>query len=291
MCKTGDGSGHHFYSQKFCGSPLCCNCGSENSPAHNRRKAMLYEKLDWANELGNITFTVPKSLKTIKDSEMFKLVRDFLMDHFSKFFLPVEAAVLVFHPTGHKLTKHPHIQAVFPIEDGEGLIPKKRLRLLSKAYTKFMKRRYPDNEELGDRDCPMVQVKYRYENTSQKKAHAIKYVTRLDFLTASQFLTLDDGIKHYLVSFRGHRLIRGVGKLSDRNWKAYVVEKTGKRVDDSLSQLDNGACPVCLDQLVFQTTLPSFLIDDLGLKEIHPGYFCDLDTYEEFRELYRSDYG
>lgn len=240
---------------------------------------MLYEKLDWASELGNITFTLPGCLKMIRETELFKLVRDFMLEHFSRFFLRVEGAVLVFHATGHKLTIHPHMQGLFPIEDGRGEIEMKRLRRLSRVVACFLKRRYPDM------DIPKnVQVKYRYEDTPKKKAHAIKYVTRLDFLSAAQFLTLDDDVKHYLVSFRSKRLIRGIGKLSDRNWRACVEEKTGKRVDDLLERLEGGSCPICLEQLVFQRTLPFFLKDDLGLLEIYSGCYCEGGTYREWAE-------
>ncbi len=343
---------HDFYRGDFCGSLLCPICSKKNSYAHQRRKAHFHEKLGWAGTLGKAVFTFPPDLQYLDSEVMFKLVGDFLLTHFNRYFIRgIKGVEVVFHATGKKLTRHPHFEALFGIEDDpEGdirrqtrdvkkKIPEHRLARLSRHWSAYLKRAYSVRGEPVERkkryldqvrvvvskkntwvlstkvvarwkerkwkvrywfpllDLPKnVQVHYEYDDTLEKVGHAIKYGSRLAFLSSKQFLSLGDEMKHWLAGLRGKRLIRGFGKFSDRNWRAYVASKpkppSGTELVEEkvFKMLEGFRCPVDGEKLGFVRRVSWGRGERAGYVECggigKAGWWCSQEVYEEVEGRY-----
>ena len=300
---------HDFVRGVSCGSPLCPVCSKQNSYAHQRRKAHFYEKLGWASTLGNMVFTFPRDLQFLDLGRGYELVSDFLLNRFSKFFVFTDSVYVAFHAIGKKLTKHPHFQGLFPIEDSrKKKIPKHRLKRLSRYWSAYLKRAYSVRVKLPKKkrervrkrwvcllDLPKnVQIHYEYDDTSEKVGHAIKYVSRLAFLTSEQFLSLSNEMKHYLAGLRGKRLVRGFGKLADREWRAYVASKPKRNLESEpveekvFKMLEGFCCPIDGEELVFVRRVSWDREGRAGYREYKTGWFCSQETYEEFQDIYEE---
>ncbi len=272
---------HTFIKKLPCRSILCSICGKEDSQAHNTRKLQAYEKLGWSDCLGNVTLTLPKSLKGIDLKGFFNLAGSFILEQFG-----VGACLCWFHPTGEHLTKNPHIQALFPVDRAKKWLSSDKIEALSRFWAVCLMEAFPQLE-IPER----VQVNYKYEDTPRKIGHAISYVTRLSFITPGQFLALDDDMRHYLAQLRGRRLVRGYGKLSDKNWRAYVKGKQCNSAIASVHQLQFYKafrvcmCPICGQELTRAGITQTRLIDFQDLIETTSGWYCTRSVYEEMIEL------
>jgi hypothetical protein len=272
---------HTFVKKLPCRSILCLICGKEDSQAHNTRKLQAYEKLGWSDCLGNVTLTLPKSLKGIVLKSFFNLAGAFVLEQFG-----VDACLCWFHPIGERLTKNPHIQVLFPLDRAKRWLSRRKIEALSQIWAAWLMEAFPELE-IPER----VQINYKYEDTLAKIGHAIAYVTRLSFISPEQFIALDDDMKHYLARLRGRRLVRGYGKLSDRNWRTYVK---GEKCNSAIAMNELSIyrafrakmCPVCGQEFRRAGITQTRLIDFQDLIETTSGWYCNRTVYEEMVKIY-----
>ena len=265
---------HNFYSTLFCNSFLCPTCGKEDSRAHKRRIRRTYDKLKYFPVIGNVVLTLPKALKGIPLRDFFKVAGSFILSEFK-----TEANLSWFHPTGKRLTKHPHIQSLFPVDKQDRYIPRNDINTLSLKWSQVLTDAFP-GLDIPER----VMIHYCYEDTPAKIAHAVRYVARLAFIKPSQFNALPDDMKHYLAGLRRKRLVRGFGGFADRNLRGFLqehidaqeeIEREGITLMEFLSL---GGCPCCGQEMGARGIAEMRKLNYDEHREIAPGFYTHKDN-------------
>ena len=274
---------HNYYIPHYCNSILCPTCGKKDSKAHRRRVRRAFDKLETFSCLGNVVLTLPGSLKGIELKDFFRVAGRFIMEHFQ-----TEACLGWFHPTGEKLTRHPHLQFLFPVERENRYMQKATIQELSRKWSDALREAFPELE-IPER----IMIHYCYEDTPGKITHAVKYVSRLAFITPAQFNLLSEDMKHYLCSLRKKRLVRGFGGFADRNLKTFLKDRIEalpvreRRIKTLEELLAIGGCPCCGQELHFHGVVHRRVFDHNETEEIVP----DVSVIKELAQDIREQWG
>lgn len=271
---------HNYFTPHYCNSILCPTCGKKDSKAHRRRVRRAFDKLETFPCLGNVVLTLPESLKEIELKDFFRIAGRFIMEHFQ-----TEACLGWFHPTGEKLTRHPHLQFLFPVERKNRYMQKDSIQELSRKWSDALREAFPELE-IPER----IMIHYCYEDTPGKITHAVKYVSRLAFITPEQFNLLGEDMKHYLCSLRKKRLVRGFGGFADRNLKTFLKERLEslpvreRRIETLEELLAIGGCPCCGQELHFHGVVHRRVFDHNETEELVPDVYVIKELAHDIRE-------
>jgi len=273
---------HNFYLPHYCNSILCPTCGTKDSRAHKRRVRRAFDKLETFPVLGNVVLTLPPSLKEIELRDFFRIAGRFIMECFQ-----TEACLGWFHPTGEKLTRHPHLQFLFPVERENRYMRQATIQELSRKWSDVLREAFPELEIPEN-----IMLHYAYEDTPGKISHAVKYVSRLAFITPTQFNLLSSDMKHYLCSLRKKRLVRGFGGFADRKVKAFLKDRTAslsssdKRIRSLEQLLATGHCPCCGVELHCHGIISRRAFDNEETTEIVSGVYVLKDLARDIKEYW-----
>lgn len=223
------GNGHAFAKQLLCGREWCPTCGEEGSPAHRRRKARWYPKVQQIREMGYFVVTIPPEVRErYRTKEALgklgsALTRLMKRHGFSR---GLRRMHFFGEPNGQEAPQyHPHWNLL--VEAGH----------LQKAKLEAIKQ---DLARVLGVDLDRVNARYGYTSDPRRMLHRVKYVTRATFRVREW----DEDLAGELWGFRNGSTW---GKWEGpRVWE---IPEEGESCHETrlLAALEEGRCPHCGD--------------------------------------------
>lgn len=233
--------GHSKYVEMHCKSDFCPKCGQTGSAAHKRRSTRAMGRLIGLGVLGYAVFTLPEEVSNSESSvEALKHLSKKAWEIIQRNHETVGGMVRT-HLMGNDDEKlHIHFNVLFPINNkhGIGKVPQDVLDKDNKEWTDVVNKYFK-------LDRKVTNMFYKFAYQVGRQIHQVKYVVR-PIVTTTKFLNLSDENKHYVLSLKGWHNTRWFGKLSNSQYKKYLLSQG---IDPTKNEEKDAAlstkCPVC----------------------------------------------
>lgn len=178
---------HHFAKETYCGREWCPTCRESGSPAHQRRKARWFPKLQQLRQVGYLVVTVPPE---IRDRYRTKKVLGKVGTSIKRLLdrQGLSRGLRRWHWFGDQVgvqvpEYHPHLNCLVD----HGFLEERRLEGIRRGLARIL--------GVG---VERINLHYEYSSEVPQILHWVKYVTRPTFLD----WRWDEGLARELMGFR-----------------------------------------------------------------------------------------